>query len=705
VRFWDAATGDPAGRFDVDPEFVGPGGVRLIFSPDGTQLALIGNGNRVAVFDLPSGRLRFRAPGPPNLEVVAFSPDGRRLAGAGRRGGVYLWDADTGQEVLILERFGPRPPGNYGFAARVLFSPDGTRIAANNWDGTVSVWSNKDPSRPPHFQESLDRVVERRLAALEAAIQDSPSDLVPLLERARFHHDRGDRAAADADVSRARELVKDDQERLLEIGRFLAGCGRMAEADETFAAAARQTPHELDRVLAAGWRVSEPCPGDLATPGPAEKDAAAVAWNPVDANRYGLIALGDAVGVKPGESVYVLGVIPSPESRTATLLVGTDGPTRLWVNGRLIGEMPWTGAWPWGLQRVAVAVRPGRNTVLARVARQQDNGNQFVCRLADGPEDRALDLGLRGLLAEAAAQARRVPIGPEVHGWWLLTMARVFLVNGDREHFRLACREMATRQIDDDWIRIGALGPDTGFPAEKLVEGARGAVRPGASWTRTNLGVAEYRAGQLEKAVADLKAAGDDFGLPILAMAHHRLGRKNEALQALAASRAKMKTRLDRFLAGPRPRAFHAWDWNLVNLFHFYAEACRLIHGEKAEPDFSLEPLFAAGREDRDAADPETVDFDLAVHTWPERPRGYLIRAVRRLELKRTEEAAADLARYVDLLPRDDSAGGERERALRELLQWPEALALLLQRRPSDSRLLREVEALRGGKKSDPKQP
>jgi WD40 repeat protein/tetratricopeptide (TPR) repeat protein len=682
VRIWGVPVEKPTELFDVDPGDVGPGGGRLTFSPDGTKLAVIGRGSQLAMFDVPSGGLRFRAPGPPSLDAVAFSPDSRRIAGAGRRGGVHLWDADTGQEVLILERFGPRPPGNYTFAARVLFSPDGTRLAANNWNGTISVWSNHAPEKSPHLLESLERVNARRLAVLEAAIRARPSDPMPLLERARYHQEHGDRAASDADVARARELAKDDPELLISMSRVLAASGREAEADDVLADVARRAPHELHRVLNASWRVAGPVPGDLATADPAEKDAGSLAWKAVLANRYGLLNLGEFAGGKPGESAYVLGIIPSPDARTGTLLIGGHA-TRLWVNGRFILETPWTGTWPWGLMRVAVTLRRGRNTVLVRVARPPDGETQLMCRLADGPEDRALDLGLRGLWPEAAAEARRVRIGPEVHSWWLLTMARLFLLTGDRASYQRVCREMATRPVDDDWIRAGILESDAGFPLEKLVEAARTAVRKNASWTRTNLGVAEYQAGQFEQAVADLKAAGDDSGRPILAMAYHRLGKKDEARRALAASAARMKVRLDRFLAGPRPRAFHSWDWNLSNIYLFHAEAWRLIHGDKSEVDFKLEPLAAAGRADREAADPQTVDFDLAVHVWPERPQGYLVRGERRMELTRTREAAADFAKALEIEKTPANLQAARKTAVRDAAVFAELVRL----RPKDADL------------------
>src|SRR5262249_57072606 len=63
---------------------------------------------------------------------VCFSPDGKRLASASqgfdRRklesyGEVKVWSAQTGEEILTLER-------HTGFATSVCFSPDGRRLAS-----------------------------------------------------------------------------------------------------------------------------------------------------------------------------------------------------------------------------------------------------------------------------------------------------------------------------------------------------------------------------------------------------------------------------------------------------------------------------------------------------------------------------------------------------------------------------------------------
>jgi WD40 repeat protein len=63
---------------------------------------------------------------------VAFSPDGTRLAAAGDKT-VRLWDARTGQQLLVCE-------GHASRVTSVAFSPDGTRLATTSPAETARVW-------------------------------------------------------------------------------------------------------------------------------------------------------------------------------------------------------------------------------------------------------------------------------------------------------------------------------------------------------------------------------------------------------------------------------------------------------------------------------------------------------------------------------------------------------------------------------------
>jgi WD40 repeat protein len=78
---------------------------------------------------LPAEILTLKAGAP----TVAFSPDGKRLASGVRRGGLKVWDAQTGQELLTFQ-------GHAHGANSVAFSPNGYRLASGGPDGMVRIW-------------------------------------------------------------------------------------------------------------------------------------------------------------------------------------------------------------------------------------------------------------------------------------------------------------------------------------------------------------------------------------------------------------------------------------------------------------------------------------------------------------------------------------------------------------------------------------
>jgi len=135
VKVWDAQTGEDLLSFQAHADHVRS----VAFSPEGQRLATASWDGTAKVWDAQTGQLihtlKIRG-GLGSAQKVAFSPDGRRLAcGGGQRetfGEVTIWDATTGEQLLILG-------GHTLPVVGVAFSPDGRQLASAS-DGTVKVW-------------------------------------------------------------------------------------------------------------------------------------------------------------------------------------------------------------------------------------------------------------------------------------------------------------------------------------------------------------------------------------------------------------------------------------------------------------------------------------------------------------------------------------------------------------------------------------
>ena len=66
-------------------------------------------------------------------EGILFSPGGDRIATAGEDGTARVWDAATGQQILVLE-------GHASDVKSAGFSPDGGQIVTAGADATARVW-------------------------------------------------------------------------------------------------------------------------------------------------------------------------------------------------------------------------------------------------------------------------------------------------------------------------------------------------------------------------------------------------------------------------------------------------------------------------------------------------------------------------------------------------------------------------------------
>jgi WD40 repeat protein len=175
IKVWDAADGGGLRTLKGHTRPVGC----VAFSPDGRHLAS-GSGDHIKVWDAISGQeLRTLKGGPDGVQSLAFHLDGSRLAAGSPDRTVKVWDAISGQElrtlnckwdknwILMFAAFSPdgsrlawggSPDGtikvwdvaggrelrtlkeNTSLVLSLAFSPDGRRLASGNNDGTIKVW-------------------------------------------------------------------------------------------------------------------------------------------------------------------------------------------------------------------------------------------------------------------------------------------------------------------------------------------------------------------------------------------------------------------------------------------------------------------------------------------------------------------------------------------------------------------------------------
>jgi WD40 repeat protein/predicted Ser/Thr protein kinase len=210
-QVWDLRTGQEASSKVLATSQRGLGSAA--FTPDGRLVAYVDTSARaeglpptgIVVWDLQAGRIRTLkanipiSNGHPDASL-AFSPDGRRLASFSPDGTVKVWEWQTGQEAITLQKVaGPRIPPHHPIAS-VAFSPDGRRLAGAGWSdrdkkGEVRVWDLQTGLAVLSLQQGAKDVTDvafspdgRRLASVsgkEIKVWDAQPDPGPFVVDAR----------------------------------------------------------------------------------------------------------------------------------------------------------------------------------------------------------------------------------------------------------------------------------------------------------------------------------------------------------------------------------------------------------------------------------------------------------------------------------------------------------------------------------------
>jgi len=144
---------------------------RLAFSPDGRLVASDGDGGRIVIWEVSTGRKRMTLT-KHSLPVcaVAFSPDGNLLASAGMDRKIILWEFPTANVravYYVRDRVGS-----------IAFSPDGKTLASAIADKTVDLWDIESPKERttirPHIGDIFDIAFSPDGTMLGLAGPDNP---------------------------------------------------------------------------------------------------------------------------------------------------------------------------------------------------------------------------------------------------------------------------------------------------------------------------------------------------------------------------------------------------------------------------------------------------------------------------------------------------------------------------------------------------
>jgi serine/threonine protein kinase/WD40 repeat protein/Flp pilus assembly protein TadD len=594
VRRLDVASGR-----DAAPGVVvrGRGFLAVVPAPDGRQLAALDRSG-VALWDIKTGgRADFTVPRAPGPGSLGFSPDGTTLLAADPAGvGAQLWDLGLGKPVGLPLRCPPAFAGGW-------LRPDGRAMAVENATGVVwlaarpepaggnavdvagraqalgglalspggevrslspETWhapaGDEPPPMPWHLRRGLDRIEVGQWSAalwhLDRQLREQPDDWLALALRSRalVHLNRLEQAAADFDRSFEKGPAG------MVFAWHLQAAQRAAPND--IAALAPAKPRRAtvaawiyDRLISRDARESVPLllqrarGGAQAFPGQRvlEDYERAARLAPDDAAVLMEVARACLREKQPDRAADYFAKAAAAEPRDGNVWIDTAR--------QLVRLERWDRAAEHFLHALNLladnkTVGSDRSTLYRELARTPQ-----VFDRASGlrPDDSMLWTGRARVRVEqgdwkGAADdfARAVELSAVDERSYEL--AAVLLILGDEKGYRQLVARMVEKIGDtrDPFLayalaRTCALAPDSGVAPARVVAWAERAVaeQPPTAWYLHTLGLALYRQGDYQGAVARLKESEKSDWVPVLnwlvlGMAEQRLGHQEAAKQYLA---------------------------------------------------------------------------------------------------------------------------------------------------------------------------
>lgn len=220
-------------------------------------------------------------------------------------------------------------------------------------------------------------------------------------------------------------------------------------------------------------------PPELGEVGPYAGKGGEQDWRSIEAyHSMGAPALSSLIHPHDAVITYLASTITSPAQREAYLMLGASGQYKVWLNGELVAINRQSGTMAADNDAFAITLRAGENTLLVKVASDNESGLGFVARITDRKLQPMTDLTMRAAHTPTRtkpapktpppraavgvlelSKAATSPAAPAAHAIWAATLWR----QRDRANAATPWRDVAERAIVADDLPPQALARAAGL--------------------------------------------------------------------------------------------------------------------------------------------------------------------------------------------------------------------------------------------------